>query len=81
MIFLISKNKYIHLNKINSKKINNSRMNMESRYLSDIMSDLFNQAIIFAQQYFKVLNTNLLIYSSEISQFLAGFVNNLNEKM
>jgi hypothetical protein len=54
---------------------------MESRYLSDIMSDLFNQAIIFAQQYFKVLNTNLLIYSSEISQFLAGFVNNLNEKM
>jgi hypothetical protein len=54
---------------------------MESKYLSDIMSDLLNEAIIFAQRYFQVLNTNLLIYSNEISQLLSGFVNNISEKM
>ncbi len=62
-------------------KINNSRMNMESKYLSDVIGDLFNESIIFAQKYFQVLNTNLLIYSNEISQLLGGFVNNINEKM
>jgi hypothetical protein len=56
-------------------------MNMESKYLSDVIGDLFNESIIFAQKYFQVLNTNLLIYSNEISQLLGGFVNNINEKM
>lgn len=54
---------------------------MESKYLCDIMSDLFNDAFKFTQKFFNALNTNLLSWSKELSQTLGGFAVNLNEKM
>lgn len=64
-----------------TKLLNNSRTYVESKLLCDILSDLLNEVLKFSLKFFKIAGTNLLTSANEISQFLAGFTNNLNEKV
>ena len=59
--------------------VNDSRQNVETRYLQQILSEMFNDAMQFAVKFFKIASTNLLIQSNTISHMLAHFGHNLNE--
>ncbi len=54
---------------------------METKCLCEIVSDLYNYTLKFTVQFFKVLRTNLLTNSNQISHLLAHFAASLKENM
>lgn len=62
------------------KKLTSSLANMESKYLIEIMAELYNHMFRFSIKFFQILQTNLLTKGNKISHMLANFAPNLKEK-
>lgn len=63
------------------KKLNMSRGNLETKYLMEIISDIYNETLKFTIKFFQILNTNLLTNSNQISHMLVHFGSNLKENI
>jgi hypothetical protein len=61
------------------KKLTANSIDMESKYLTAIVADLYTHTLTFSSKLFQILKTNLLTKANQISHMLAHFSSNLRE--